>query len=97
MAKFPKPVGDNYLILPDQESEEKTSGAITPAESKDKPKTGTVVSVGRGIQASDTGTWIIQQADERDKVLFSRFSASPVMINDVQYLIISQRDLLLIL
>lgn len=97
MGKFPKPIGDNYLILPDKESEEKTSGAITPEESRDKPKTGTIVAVGPGIQAPDNGIFIRMQADERDRVLFSRFSASPIMIDDKQYLIISQRDLLLIL
>lgn len=95
--QYPTPLLDYYILLPDEGDVGNDYGAIMPDEYKDKPSSGVVKAVGKGLQAIETGVWIEQQAAEGDRVLFRRFKDAPILIGDKQHLIVSQNDLLLIL
>lgn len=78
-------VFDRVLILPDKPKED--SGGLYSGEPK-PIDTGVVVSIGKGIQALDTGIWIEMQVSVDDRVLYDRFNAFPYM--DTGYLITEQ-------
>ena len=85
-----KPLGDRVIIEP-QEAEEKTaSGIIIPDTAKEKPQKGKVVAVGAGT------------ADEKmevkagDMVLFGKYSGTEITIDNKEYLIMRQSDILAI-
>lgn len=98
MQKFPQPLEDRILILPEEETKESTSSTfVIPDELKDKPRRGKVVAVGKGIQAKDTGAWIEMQVNKNDTVQFGKFSGSTLSIEGQEYLLMRQSDILFIL
>lgn len=97
MSKYPKPIGENYLILPEKEEKQNTGGVYMPDEMKDKPKIGKILAVGSGGQAPETGVVIQMEAKVGDRVLFSRFGGAGINIEGEQHLILRQSELLLIL
>lgn len=95
-SRFPTPMMDGVIILPDPVVEE-SGGVYLPEASQDKPITGTVAGIGKGKQASETGAWIEMQVEEGDRVLYKRFNTgAAIKINDVDYVLIPQAEILLI-
>lgn len=93
--RFPTPMEDRYIISVD-ETNDNEPVVYVPDEIKDKPKTGTIAAVGRGKQAENTGEWIEMQCEVGDKVLFGKFAGATITIDDVEYLLLKQSDILLI-
>lgn len=78
---------DHVLIKPDILPED-SGGIILTDEQSKKVNTGTVIAVGKGKQAEDTGVWVEMQIAEGDRVYFERSASVPYM--DTEYLLISQ-------
>lgn len=95
-TRFPTPLFDGIIILPDPQKEE-TGGVLIPEEIRDKPLTGTVAAIGKGRQAEQNAEWIEMQVQEGDRVLYRRFVGAPISVNDVEYILLTQNDLLLII
>ncbi len=95
MSNFPKPFGSKYIILPEEVKPE-TGGIIMPDELKEQPKRGTVIAKGRGYQAPENGVWILLEAEVGDKVSFGRFAGSPLVFENVSYMVMKEEDLLVI-
>lgn len=96
----------NGVIVKQDSAEEKTKGGIIiPDSVKNKPLTGTVVAVGigKGIIAKDDpekGVILIQHEMEckvGDKVLFGYNAGGPIMIEEVEHLLMSEDSILCIL
>lgn len=87
------PLHDGVIILPD-EVEEQVGGLILPDNLKEKPKTGTVKAVGKGIQAESTGEWIEMQVKEGDKVCFGRYVGAPINIDNQEHILLRQAEVL---
>jgi chaperonin GroES len=97
MQKFPQPLEDRVLILPEDEVKDQSSAFIIPDELKDKPRRGKVMAVGKGVQAKDTGVWIEMQVNKNDVVQFGKFSGSTLSIEGQEYLLMRQSDILFII
>ncbi|MFA5536852.1 MAG: co-chaperone GroES [Bacillota bacterium] len=90
-----QPLGDRVVIKV-LESEEKTkSGIVLPDTAKEKPQEGEVVAVGSG-RVSDTGEKIAIEVGVGDRVIYSKYAGTEVKFDGVEYLILSERDILAI-
>lgn len=90
-----RPAGDRVLVKPDTKAEEKTaSGIYIPdTAAKEKPETGIVVAVGEG-KRTDKGDILPMRYKAGDKVMFSKYGYDEVTINDVEYYVISESNIL---
>jgi len=86
-----KPLADRVLIQP-MEAEEKTaSGIIIPDTAKEKPQKGTVVAVGPGTKDEK------MDLKAGDSVLYGKYSGTEIEIDNKDYLIMRQSDILAII
>lgn len=95
MADFRiRPLGDRVVVKP-MEREERTKGGIflPDTASKERPMEGTVLAVGEG-RRDDNGKLIPMNVKTGDKVLFAKYSGTEFKIDDVEYLILSEKDVL---
>lgn len=84
-----KPLGDR-VVLQYQEAKEKTqSGIILPDSAKEKPQEAVVIAVGQGKDSE-------MQVREGDKVIFSKYAGTEIKLDDEEYIIISQSDIIAI-
>jgi chaperonin GroES len=75
-------------------SEEKTKGGIVlPDTAKEKPQEGEVIAVGSG-KLLETGQRVPIDLKPGDKILFSKYAGNEIKINDVEYLIMRESDIL---
>ena len=90
-----RPLGEKVLIKR-LEAEEKTKGGIVlPDTAKEKPQKGKVIAVGPG-KVLDNGERSPMEVKEGDTVIYSKYAGTEVKIDDKEYLILSQRDILAI-
>jgi chaperonin GroES len=89
-----RPLGDRVVVKP-AEREEKTKGGIflPDTASKERPMEGTVLAVGEG-RRDDSGKLIAMSVHAGDKVLFAKYSGTEFKVDDVEYLILSEKDIL---
>lgn len=81
-----KPLGDR-VILKRLEAEEKTaSGIVLPDSAKEKPEQGEVIATGKDVKEVKKG----------DKVLFAKFSGTEVKVDNAEYLVVKEEDILAI-
>jgi len=91
-----RPLADRVVIKP-QEREEKTkAGLFLPdTASKEKPQQGTVMAVGEG-RLDDNGKRVPLSLKAGDTVLFAKYAGTDIKIDDVDYLILAEKDVLAI-
>jgi chaperonin GroES len=90
-----KPLADRVLIKPLEMAEMKKGGIIIPDTAKEKPQQGEVVEVGPG-RVTDDGKKIVMEVKKGDKVLYGKYSGTEVTIDDVEYLVVRESDILAI-
>src|SRR6266511_4272590 len=96
MAANVKPLGDRVLVQPIEEQETKKGGIIIPDTAKEKPQEGKVIAAGNG-KIGDDGKRIALDVKAGDRILFGKYSGSEVKIEDDEYLILREEDVLAIL
>jgi len=88
-----RPLGDR-IVVKQTPSEEKTkSGIVLPDTAKEKPQEGEVIAVGTG-RLLESGQRIAIDLKAGDKILFSKYAGNEVKIDDVDYLIMRESDVL---
>jgi chaperonin GroES len=86
-----RPLGD-WVVLQYQEAEQKTqTGIILPDSAKEKPQEATVIAVGAGKEDEKP------QVKEGDKVIVSKYSGTEVKLDDEEYMIVSQKDIIAVI
>jgi len=92
-----KPLRDHILIEPVKQEEKSKGGIFLPdTVSKDKSEQGRVVAIGNG-KKTDDGKIIPLSVKPGDVVLFSKYGPSEIKIDDKEYLIASENDILAII
>lgn len=92
-----KPLSDHILIEPIKEEEKTKAGILLPdTAEKERPEQGKVIAVGPGRKTS-SGKIIPLDVKEGDKVLFSKYGPNEIKVNDKEYLIAKQEDILAII
>ncbi len=90
-----RPLGDRVVVKPVEKEEMTKSGIVIPDTVKEKPQEGIVEAVGTG-RILDNGTKVPMELGVGDQVLYARYSGSEYKLDDVEYLIIAERDVLAI-
>jgi chaperonin GroES len=88
-----RPLQDRLLVKRLEEKEMKKGGIIIPDTAKEKPQEGEVVAVGAGKIGED-GKRQPLEVKKGDKILFGKYSGSEVKIEDEEYLIIREEEVL---
>ena len=92
-----RPLQDRVIVKRLEEAVEKTKGGIIiPDTAKEKPQHGKVIAVGKG-KLNDDGKLTPLDVKVGDKILFGKYSGSEVKIDDKEYLIMREDDVLAIL
>jgi chaperonin GroES len=91
-----RPLHDRILVERVEEQEVRRGGIIIPDTAKEKPQEGKVIAVGNG-KVTEEGKKIPLDVKVGDRILFGKYSGSEVKIDDKDYLILREEDVLAIL
>ena len=89
-----KPLGDR-VVIKNMEAEETTKGGILlNSGSKEKPQLAEVLAVGPGGNVD--GKEIVMNVKEGQKVIYSKYAGTEVKLDNEEYIIVRQNDILAI-
>ncbi|MBI4699128.1 MAG: co-chaperone GroES [Nitrospirae bacterium] len=91
-----KPLRDRILVKYSEETEKSAGGLYIPDTAKEKPQKGEVIAVGAG-KVTDDGKLQKMEIKVSDVILFDKYSGSKITMDNVEYLIIREEDVLGIL
>ncbi len=92
-----KPLADYIVIEPISQEEKTKSGILVPATiEKERPEQGRVIAVGPGKKTS-SGQTISPEVKPGDIVLFTKYGPNEVKVDDKEYLIAKQEDILAVI
>ena len=91
-----RPLGDRVLVQRVEANEEIRGGIVIPDTAKEKPQEGEIIAVGEG-RVMDSGQKVAMSVKAGDKVLFGKYSGSEIKLDDEEYLIMSEGEILGIL
>ncbi len=91
-----RPLHDRVLVKRVEEEEVRRGGIIIPDTAKEKPQEGKVMAVGTG-KVTEDGKRLPLEVKAGDRILFGKYSGSEVKIDDHEYLIMKEEDVLGIL
>jgi chaperonin GroES len=93
MATSIRPLHDRVIIKRLDEQEQMRGGIIIPDTAKEKPQQGEVIAAGEGKVRED-GTRQTLDVKPGDRVLFGKYGGSEVKIDDEEYLIMREDEIL---
>ena len=88
-----QPLGDRLIVEVLDEEELTVSGIVLPDTAKEKPQRGKVTAVGQG-KLSGEGKRLALTVRVGDEVLFGKYSGSDIKINDEDFKVLRESDLL---
>ena len=90
-----RPLGDRVVVKPLDREEVTKSGIVLPDTAKEKPQEGIVEAVGTG-RLLDNGTKVPMELQVGDKILYAKYAGNEFKVDEIEYLIISEKDVLAI-
>lgn len=92
-----KPLNDRVIVKPKDSVEQTKGGVILPdTASKEKPIEGTIVAAGPG-KLNDNGERTALEVKKDDKVIFSKYAGTEIKVDEEEYLILKEEDILAII
>lgn len=91
-----RPLHDRILVKRVEEKEAVKGGIIIPDTAKEKPQEGKVIAVGHGKKTED-GKVIAVDVKAGDRILFGKYSGAEIKMEDQEYLILREEEVLGIL
>lgn len=92
-----KPLYMNVIVKPLADETITKFGIVIPdTVSKEKPEKGEVVAVGEG-RLLDNGQIMPLRVKVGDKVMFKKYSPEAIKLDDQEYLVIKEQDIMLII
>jgi chaperonin GroES len=92
-SKKLRPLGDRVVVEPTPREEMTKSGIVLPDTAKEKPQEGTIIAVGPG-RILDDGKRESIDVKKGERVLYAKYAGTEFKIDEVELLIISQKDIL---
>ena len=92
MAVNITPLHDRVLVRRLEEKEVVKGGIIIPDTAKEKPQEGEVIAVGNGRR--EKGELIPLDVKPGDRILFGKYSGNDIKIDDEEYLILKEDEIL---
>ena len=90
-----QPLGDRVVIRPLEEAEQMRGGLYIPDTAKEKPQQGEIIAVGPG--RFEKGDRVPRELMVGQKVLYGKYSGTEVTLDDNEYLIIKEADVLAVI
>ena len=91
-----KPLADRVVVQALDEAEQTRGGLYIPDTAKEKPQQGKVVAVGPG-KLSEQGERLAPDVAEGDTVLYGKYSGTEVTVEEEDYLILRESDILAVI
>lgn len=88
-----RPLHDRILIKRIEEKESIKGGIIIPDSAKEKPQEGEVIAVGHG-KKTEEGKVVPLDVKAGDRILFGKYSGTEIKIDDQEYLIVREEEVL---
>jgi chaperonin GroES len=88
------PLSDRVVVRPMEEAESMRGGLYIPDTAKEKPQVGEIVAAGPGRFEKDKR--VPMEVKVGDKVLYGKYSGTEVTLDNEQYLILRESDVLAI-
>lgn len=85
------PLGDRVVLKQLVAEETTKSGIVLPGQNKEKPQQAEVIAVGPGTEE------VKMEVKKGDNVIYSKYSGTEVKVDDVEYIICKQSDILAII
>ncbi len=92
MAVNITPLHDRVIVKRIEDKETVKGGIIIPDSAKEKPQEGEVVAVGSGKR--EKGELIPLDVKAGDRILFGKYSGNEIKIDDEEYLILKEDEIL---
>ena len=89
-----RPLADRVVVKPVERDEMTKSGILLPDTAKEKPQEGIIEAVGNGRYNEQTGVRIALDVKVGDRVMYAKYAGSEVKIDDTEYLILGEKDIL---
>ncbi len=89
-----KPLGDRVVIKMLETEETTKSGIVLPGSAKEKPQVAEIFAVGPGGLVD--GKEVTMQVKAGDRVLISKYAGTEIKMNNEEYTILKQGDILAI-
>ncbi len=86
------PLNDRVVLKQLVAEETTKSGIVLPGQAKEKPQQAEVVAVGPGGIVD--GKEVKMEVKAGDKVIYSKYSGTEVEVDEVNYIIVRQNDIL---
>ena len=91
-----KPLQDRVIVKRIDQDEEVRGGIVIPDTAKEKPQEGEIVAAGDG-KVLESGQKVAMSVKPGDRILFGKYSGTEVKIDDQEYLIMREDEVLGIL
>jgi len=88
------PLGDRVVLKQSAPEEKTKSGIILTSQTQEKPQQAEVIAVGPGGLVD--GKEVIMHVHEGDMVIYSKYAGNEVKLDDEEYIIVKQSDILAI-
>ena len=86
------PLGDRVVLKQTEKEETTKSGIILAAKAQEKPVTAEVIAVGPGGMVD--GKEVTMHVKEGDKVIYSKYAGNEVKLDEEEFVIVKQSDIL---
>ena len=90
------PLHDRVVVRRLEEKEVKRGGIVIPDTAREKPQEGEVIAVGKG-KILENGTRVAMEVKEGDRILFGKYSGTDIKLDEEEYLIMREEEVLGIL
>ncbi len=91
-----QPLGDKVVVERDESLDVTSGGIVLPDSAQDKPSRGTIIAIGTG-KTLDDGTRGEMQVKNGDRVLFTSYAPETIVIDDDEYLLMSESDIMAVI
>src|SRR5215470_4519910 len=88
-----RPLGDRVVVKPLSSETVTKSGIVLPDTAKEKPQEGEILAVGPG-KVLDNGKRVTLEVKVGQKILFAKYAGSEVKMDDEDYLILRESDIM---
>ena len=88
-----RPLHDRVIVKRLEEERKTASGIVLPDSATEKPDQGEVIAVGNG-KILDDGKTRPLDVKKGDKILFGKYSGQTVKVDDIEYLVMREEDIM---
>lgn len=91
-----QPLGDRVIVKAVEQAETVRGGIVIPETAKEKPQEGIILACGKG-KTTEAGRILHMDVSAGERVLYAKYSGTKIKIDEQDYLIMRQDDILGIL